>query len=169
MTKNLNIEIAYKQLFTLIILVTLSLFGGITKAQNITPDVANAYCYKFGDNGSFIDMLIGETAITTIRSSSQIITQGFLQPIYLEQPCATPELVYYPNPVVKNITLGALDCDVYVNYIEAYNLFGKEVLVAVAENNMVDLSSIGVGVYILRAYAESGQLLGTVKIIKITV
>jgi hypothetical protein len=42
-------------------------------------------------------------------------------------------------------------------------------LVAEASENIIDLTSIGVGVYMLRVYANDEQLLGTIKIIKITV
>jgi len=139
------------------------------QAQKLSPTVTDAVGYRFSQGGTYVDMSVGELAVTTISASGNVITQGFLQPIKIEQPCATPTLVYYPNPVVRTMTLAATDCDVVVTYIEAYDLFGKEVLVAPATNNEVDLSPIGVGVYLLRAYAEDGQLLGTVKIIKITV
>jgi len=138
-------------------------------AQIVTPAVTDTHSYNYGKNGVFIDMSIGELAITTLTSSSQIITQGFLQPISIEQPCDIPELVYYPNPVRDKITIEATDCDVSVAYIIAYDLFGKLVLEADASENTVDLASIGVGVYLIRVFANDAQLLGTLKIIKITV
>ena len=138
------------------------------QAQKLTPTVTDAYGYRFSRQGTYVDMSVGELAVTTIGSAATVITQGFLQPISIEQPCDNPTLVYYPNPVTKTMTLSATDCDVYVNYVEAYDLFGKAVLASPTNNNQVDLSPIGVGVYILRAYAEDGRLIGTVKIIKIT-
>jgi type IX secretion system substrate protein len=138
-------------------------------AQNVTPAVAEAFNYSYGRNGVYVDMSIGELAIATIGSPQNIITQGFLQPIDIEQPCDIPVLVSYPNPVVDKVTIEATECDVYVAYVETYDLFGKSVLVANARENTIDLTSIGVGVYLLRVYANNAQLLGTIKIIKITV
>jgi len=137
-------------------------------AQIVTPAVTDAHSYNYGKNGVFVDMSIGELAITTIASSSQIITQGFLQPINIEYPCDEPELIYYPNPVVDIITIEATECDVHVSYINVYDLFGKLVLVADATENSIDLAPIGVGVYLVRVFANDNQLLGTIKIIKIS-
>ena len=169
MTKNLRAAILFQRARRPLLVMVMIWASCSARAQTVTPTVADLHGYNYRQNGVFIDMSIGELAITTLTASTHIITQGFLQPVSIEQPCATPDLTYYPNPVVNIITLGAIDCDVYVNYIETYDLFGKEVLMTRAENNMVDLSPIGVGVYILRAYAEGGKLIGTVKIIKVTV
>jgi Secretion system C-terminal sorting domain len=169
MTSNLNTVIIL-QYARKCFLVAGILFSFLAlQAQNITPALAEAFNYSYGRNGVYVDMSIGELAITTIGSSKNIITQGFLQPIDIEQPCNIPVLVSYPNPVVDKVTIEAADCDVYVAYVEAYDLFGKSVLVANAKQNMIDLTSIGVGVYLLRVFANNAQLLGTIKIIKITV
>lgn len=138
-------------------------------AQNVSPSMADGSGYHFAKDGVYIDMSVGELAVSTLTISSQVITQGFLQPISIEQPCADPELTYYPNPVVDRMTIAALDCDVHIAYVEAFDVFGKMVLLTESEENVVDLTPIGVGVYFLRAYADGGQLIGTVKIIKTTV
>ena len=157
-------KLAGKLLFAVIML-----FGALfSYAQKVSPSMADGGGYHYAKDGIYIDMSVGELAVSTLTISSQVITQGFLQPISIEQPCAVPELVYYPNPVVDQITLAATDCDVHVNYVEAFDLFGKLVLLVEAEENVVDLTPIGVGVYFLRAYNQGGQLVGTVKIIKTT-
>lgn len=153
----------------LMLVMVMIWFTYSASAQIVSPTVTASHSYNYQKNGVFIDMSIGELAITTLESSSQIITQGFLQPISIEIPCDIPELIYFPNPVVDRITIEASYCDVHVKYIEAYDLFGKSVLVAEASENVIDLTSIGVGVYLLRVYANDEQLLGTIKIIKITV
>ncbi len=137
--------------------------------QQISPAVTDAYLYQFSANGVFIDMSMGEVAVTTIKSPGQIITQGYLQPISIEQPCSSADLIYYPNPVISQITIEASNCDLRLGYVEVYDLFGKIVLIADASNNKIDLSTIGIGVYIIRAYTDNGQLIGNVKIIKTTV
>lgn len=153
----------------LMLVMVMIWFTYSASAQIVSPTVTASHSYNYQKNGVFIDMSIGELAITTLESSSQIITQGFLQPISIEIPCDIPELIYFPNPVVDRITIEASYCDVHVKYIEAYDLFGKSVLVAEASENIIDLTSIGVGVYLLRVYDNDEQLLGTIKIIKITV
>ena len=151
-------------------LVTVVLFSALNlNAQNVTPTVTDGNSYNYSKNGVYVDMSIGELAISTIKTSSQIITQGFLQPISIEQPCAVPTLVYFPNPVETEITINALDCDVIVEYIEVYDTYGKNVLVVTAIENRINLSAIGIGVYILRVYALEGKLLGNLKIVKTTV
>ena len=168
MTKNLVTALLIR-LPGRIVLVTGMLFSSlIASAQNVTPTVTDGNSYNYSKNGIFVDMSIGELAISTIKTSSQIITQGFLQPISIEQPCAEPELVYYPNPVQTDITITAIDCDVKVDYIEVFDTYGKNVLWVTAIENKIDLSPIGVGVYIIRVYAREGQLLGNLKIIKTT-
>ena len=145
------------------------LFASNILAQNISPSVTNTYAYKFTNSGVYVDISIGEVAVKTIKSSNLILTQGYLQPISIDQPCASPSLVYYPNPVVNSITLAASNCDLSLSYVEVNDLFGKKVLTANASNNLVDLTSVGVGIYILRVYDSVGELIGTVKIVKTTV
>ncbi len=168
MTKNLR-KVANSKLAGELLLVLVMLLVALqVSAQKVTPSMAVGGGYHYAKDGIYIDMSVGELAVSTLTISSQVITQGFLQPISIEQPCDVPDLIYYPNPVVDQITLEATDCDVYVHYVEAFDLFGKLTLLVEANENVVDLTPIGVGVYFLRAYNQSGQLIGTVKIIKTT-
>lgn len=168
MTKNLKTT-QLQRLTGKFLLVIGLMFPDFTLiAQNVTPTVTDGNSYNYGKNGVFVDMSIGELAISTIKSTTGIITQGFHQPIYIEQPCVVPELTYFPNPVETEITITALECDINVDYIEVYDMFGKSVLRVAAVENTIDLSPVGVGVYIIRVYANEGHLMGNLKIIKIT-
>jgi hypothetical protein len=169
MTKSLIAAMLFQRASKPLLVMVFILATYSASAQLVSPTVTDSHSYNYHNNGVYIDMSIGELAITTLESSSQIITQGFLQPTSIEQPCDIHELVYYPNPVVDKITIEATYCDVHVKYVEAYDLFGKSVLVADASENTIDLASIGVGVYMLRVFASNAKLLGTIKIIKITV
>lgn len=168
MTKNLIAAILFRPAGKHLLALVMILASFSASAQIVSPTVTDSHSYNYSKNGVFVDMSIGELAITTIESSSQIITQGFLQPINIEYPCDVPELIYYPNPVVDVITIEATECDVHVAYIEAFDLFGKSVLIADATENSIDLAPIGVGVYLVRVFASDNQLLGTIKIIKIS-
>ena len=66
---------------------------------------------------------------------------------------------------VRNL---AVDCDVQIGMVEAVDLFGKSSLIAYPVENFVDLSAIGVGIYILKVFNTSQQLIGSIKIVKIS-
>ena len=101
MTNNLLALRLARPLCKYLFLVSILFCVQSVDAQNIAPNVANAYGYQFERNGVYIDASIGELAVSTLNSASFIVTQGYLQPISIEQPCSNPELVYYPNPVVE--------------------------------------------------------------------
>jgi hypothetical protein len=141
---------------------------GYLAAQFIAPQINSSGNLSYLSPEQYVDMSIGELAITTLEGSDNIITQGFLQPIRIDQPCATPELTYYPNPVVDMMELKAVDCDVQIGMVEAVDLFGKSSLIAYPVENVVDLTAIGVGIYILKVFNTSQQLIGSIKIVKIS-
>jgi hypothetical protein len=156
------------QIIAGIVFISFTILSTAAYAQKVAPEVSFASGYSFSQGDVYIDMSFGEFAVTTIGSSNQIITQGFLQPLNIEIPCSKPEFVYYPNPVVKTITIEALDCDVDLAYVEIFDLLGTTVLTAAPTDNLVDLSSLGVGVYIIRTFNSSMQFLGSIKVVKVT-
>ncbi len=168
LTKNRDHGRLGLQTIARIVIISITILSTSVYAQKVAPEVSFASGYSFAEGDVYIDMSFGEFAITTISSSDQIITQGFLQPFKIELPCATPDLVYYPNPVVKSLTIEALDCEVDLAYVEVFDLLGTTVLTAAPTNNLVDLSSIGVGVYIIRTFNSSMQFLGSIKIVKVS-
>ena len=149
-------------------LMSMLLLMDYTMCQQISPKVNGVGGLAFSSNGLYIDMSIGEFAVSTIQSSENIITQGFLQPISIEQPCSNPEITYYPNPVVDQMNIEAVDCDVTIEMVEVVDLFGKLALLSYPVNNIVDMSPVGVGVYILKLFNGEEQLIGSIKIVKIS-
>lgn len=150
---------------TSLVLITSS----VVRGQHIKPQVLNTAGFTFKADNQYFDMSVGELAITTLSIGQSSITQGFLQPISLFFPCSEVKLIYYPNPVIKEITIIAAGCDLELDYVKAYDMFGKVVLEGATLDNKIDLSNIGVGVYLLRAYNKERQAIGTVKIVKTTV
>ena len=136
------------------------------RAQRLTPEVITAGAFMYSSGNQYIDMAVGELVITTISGGQSVITQGFLQPISLSVPCNEFTLVYYPNPVQNELTIESSGCDLVLDFVEAYDLFGKIVLSGTTIDNKIDLSNIGVGVYLLRAYAKDHREIGSFKIIK---
>jgi hypothetical protein len=60
-------------------------------------------------------------------------------------------------------------CDIDVASVKTYDLFGKLVYVGKPVDNQINFSSIGVGVYLVRAFNENDRVVGVVKIIKSTI
>lgn len=142
-------------------------FTGFGQGQQIKSSVLGTSGAFFKGNTSFIDEVVGEAAVTTIRNEGVIITQGFLQPIELKIPCLDEPLLAFPNPASDRLTLSSEGCDLVVDHVVAFDLFGRRVLDHPVLENDLDLTGLGIGVYLIRAMSNSDQLVGTVKIVKI--
>ncbi len=138
-------------------------------AQQVSSSVLNGFGGSASIQGQTYDSSLGELAISTIQAGGYIITQGFLQPIDLKVACGDVVLKSFPNPVVSEITIFAEGCDVEVASVKTYDLFGKLVHEGNTMNNKISFSSIGVGVYLVRAYTKNNQVVGVVKILKTTI
>jgi len=137
--------------------------------QKVSSSVLNSFGMSIEIQGKTFDASIGELAVSTIGAGGYIITQGFLQPIDLKIPCSDAVLKSYPNPVLSDITIFAEGCDVEVATTKTYDLFGKLVHQGTPINNKINFSSIGVGVYLVRAYNTNDKVIGVVKILKSTI
>lgn len=140
-----------------------------SSAQQIEPFVMNGYGTSLINKNQTYGSSIGEMATSTISANGFTITQGFLQPISLKIPCDEVVLQAFPNPVIKEMSIFAEGCDIEVASIKAYDLFGKLVLEGRIVNNLINFSSIGVGVYLVRAYNTQEQEVGVVKVLKSTI
>jgi hypothetical protein len=142
-------------------------FQGVVYAQVVTPSVVNTNGFsKVLENG-FITISVGESAVQTLNGVQGIITQGFLQPEF-EPPCSDFELDYFPNPVSDILTIRDTACGRIINRIEVYDLLGNLVLLIKLVNREADLRLLGNGIFIVRCYSISDNVLGTFKIVKVT-
>lgn len=153
----------------IMVIVLLFLFTTNASAQKISAQVFNGWGGSVFLNNKTFDGSVGEAGVITLKAGGYTITQGFLQPIDLKLPCGEIVLRTFPNPVVSGMQIYAEGCDVEVSSVQAYDLFGKLVYEGVPLENKVDLSEIGVGVYMVRALNANDHLLGVVKIIKTTI
>ena len=156
---------------TLILVGIIVFFFAGTKAnsQQIESYVIDNFGASLTINETTFDATIGEIATTTLTGTNYTITQGLLQPIDLKIPCGDVVLKAFPNPVTVGIKIYAEGCDVEIDNIKTYDLFGKLVYEGRPVNNQINFSSIGVGVYLVRAYNINNQVVGVVKIIKSTI
>jgi len=160
-----KIKSIYWLLFSTIILVSISITKG--HSQAVKPNVINTAGFMKNVADGFISISIGEFAVKTLEGTSLIITQGFLQP-ETELPCSNFELDYFPNPVTDFITIRDAECGLPIHDVEVIDLFGKSLFRTTLTNRRADFRSLGVGIFIIRAFSESGSILGTFKIVKIT-
>lgn len=149
--------------------VILFFFSVGAKAQKVSAEVFNGWGKTFKVSSHTYDGSIGESSITTLKAGGYVITQGFLQPIDLKVPCGNVVLKTFPNPVLSELKIYAEGCDVEVAIVQAYDLFGKLVYQGEPLKNEIDLSGIGVGVYLIRAFDSNENVLGVVKVLKTTI
>jgi type IX secretion system substrate protein len=138
-------------------------------AQYVSSQVLNGFGTTIITKSQTFDSSVGELASTTIAAGGYVITQGFLQPIDLKIPCKDSRLQAYPNPVLVEMTIFAEGCDIEVASFKTYDLFGKLVFEGSPVNNKINFSTVGVGVYFVRAFNVSKQEVGVVKILKSTI
>ena len=134
--------------------------------QRITPVVINFSGDSYVGSFSVVSMSLGEVAVTTLVGGSGVVTQGFLQP-EVDVPCRDFQLDYYPNPVTDNLTLRDTECNQLIRYIEVIDMQGRLVERLVLQNRQADLAVIMNGVYLVKAFGYSENLVGTFRIAKV--
>lgn len=136
-------------------------------AQPDTPSVFNTGGFELSVDNSSITISIGETAITTITSSSALITQGYLQPIDRE-PCNNVTFTYYPNPAKDFLNIEVLGCDDEIASVQIIDLWGRTITnVNSLKDNQVFLGDLSQGLYVLKVLLKGGTR-GSFSAVKVT-
>src|SRR6478735_10244421 len=113
-------------------------------AQGVSPSVTNIAGFDMTMNDFVVTVSIGEPAITTLASSTNYVTQGFLQPEIL--PCPDFNISYYPNPAKDYITIEALGCDVQIQSFQIIDIWGRVLTTTKpAKDNKVNLTGLSQG------------------------
>lgn len=123
-----------------------------------------------------IDFTFGETFTSTFTSSTNVITQGFEQPIkkklIIVEPIATIDEMgkydfsAYPNPFNNEITieLSNLD-DLYITiYDNSGRMVYNQALISIATT--LDLSNLAVGNYQIKLFTKQNEFIGRIPVIK---
>lgn len=132
--------------------------------QSIAPTVNNLASLELTSSNTLYTASIGETAVTTITSGNHTITQGFLQPEIL--PCIDLTFNYYPNPAQDIITVEALGCEIQIETLQIYDLWGRHLTTARAtRNNQLNLGDLAQGMYYVKV-TLSNQLTYSLTVIK---
>lgn len=134
-------------------------------SQPVTPRVTNMAGFDMAMNNFVVTVSIGEPAVTTLASSTNYVTQGFLQPEIL--PCADNSISYYPNPAKDEITIEAFGCEVQIQAFQIIDIWGRLVTTAKpAKDNKVNLAGLSQGVYIIRVILNNNTV-NNINIVKL--
>jgi hypothetical protein len=149
-----------------------------TQAQSLTPQVI-ASAGNYFDNGTVsLSWTLGEPAIETYTSGSNILTQGFHQPELLTVGIATvlPRNTFmniYPNPTLHNVTFDLKYFDNAVINIDIINNLGQvvssqniDVKKEQLSSHVLNMSHLASGMYQIRV-TDKGQLVNNYKINKV--
>src|SRR6478736_8673852 len=142
--------------------LVIPLFG---VAQGMMPSVTNLSGFDGTASSFTITSSIGEPVITTLTTDELIVTQGFLQPEIL--PCINVEFSYYPNPAIDEITVAAFGCEVQIESIQLFDLWGRLLPgIALGKNNKVKLRDLSQGIYLMQVFLTNGTS-HAIKILKV--
>jgi hypothetical protein len=134
-------------------------------AQGMMPSVTNLSGFDATVNSFTITSSIGEPVITTLTTQDVIVTQGFLQPETL--PCLNIEFSYYPNPATEEVTVEAHGCEVQIESIQLFDLWGRLMPgIALGKNSKVKLNGLSQGVYLMQVFLTNGTS-HAIKILKV--
>ncbi len=134
-------------------------------SQDMMPAVVNLSGFDATINNQLVTSSVGEPLITTLLSEDIILTQGFLQPEIL--PCLNVEFSYYPNPAPEEITLEVSGCEVQIESIQLFDLWGRLIpSVKLGKNNKIKLHGLSQGLYLIEVQLSNGAS-HAIKIIKV--
>jgi hypothetical protein len=144
-------------------------------AQKIDPQVLSTAGTRFQGSTINIDWTLGEFAITTIKGSANIITQGFHQPNYvitkLNDLTDNPGIIsVYPNPTSDLIQIKMTFDKVRLVQARLMDIHGKLIWNNQFKGQRIDetssLKDLSNGIYILNFFIDDNQSTQAFKISK---
>lgn len=140
----------------------------ISDAQILAPTVVNSAGGIAQNSSINVEWSLGELAVNSLASPSNLLTQGFLQPIVtivgITDLFESEQLAVFPNPVVDWLNIQG---DIReVKTIRVYNALGGMVM-EVAFSALLDLSQLGAGHYVVCLFNPQNQRCYAFKINKI--
>lgn len=151
---------------TVFILVILFFFLSVRAQSNV--GMVNPAGFTLQNDSIVASVSIGEHLIQTIRSSSLLITQGFLQtdpettqlqPVFLSgnRPAV------YPNPFDKQLQISS---SVKYSTYCLYDVYGK-LIESDVYNSILNLEHLNASTYLLVLYSDNLQVFHSFKIVKL--
>jgi len=159
-----------------IIVFTLFAISFSSFGQKLTPTVVSSGGSYFSAGGYTLSATIGEIAVTTLKSGSLTLTQGFQQPYdigtSIKETGLDWSITAYPNPVSEFLNIRFDLTDPIDLNVEIVDISGRKHLIRelyyVTPGEIVtfDMSGFVRGVYLVRIYTPDWRVQKTYKIQK---
>ena len=144
------------------------LFVRIIEAQNLSPTVVNSAGGVISNSSNSLEWSLGELAVSTLTSTNNLLTQGFLQPtttiVGTEAPFEESRFSAFPNPVSDWLILQTDIPD--IETVQVHDVLGRLVLQSTFQQN-IDVHQLNSGIYIVSLFSNQARLLHSFKINKI--
>ncbi|EAQ40562.3 T9SS type A sorting domain-containing protein [Polaribacter sp. MED152] len=134
-------------------------FSSITNETNKTLVITNA---NQQDAGSYY-CKVSNTVITNLDIDTETITLNFDAALSTEDNSLINEISLYPNPV-SGILQIKISNDISIEEVEVFNTIGKKVRVFHKPKDIINLTSLSKGIYIINMITEKGKV--TKRIVK---
>jgi hypothetical protein len=144
------------------LLISVIIFSSfVAKAQKIEQQIINSTGSVFSNNGISVSFSVGEPCISTLLSTGNNVTQGFIQPIKSDVPTALKEYIHlddnfmlYPNPTEGSINLTINDG---ITILKRIDNDGRLLLSKMPNSNSIDISTLSDGIYWIRPISDDKQ------------
>lgn len=155
--------------FFLVIVLIACMSNLKTYAQSTIQALNPGYTDKTLSTTNFLSSTIGEPFINTISIKSNVLTNGFLQPLGLyflkAKGDSLPCLIWKVWPVPANNFVGVYiskpkDCDANNLHLFIYDIFGRKIFerLQLEGSNLIDLSSVSNGTYLFVLYGGNKHI-----------
>ncbi|MDZ4758408.1 MAG: T9SS type A sorting domain-containing protein [Bacteroidota bacterium] len=144
-------------------------FISLSSYSQNSPQVINTSGNYFFDINYLFEVSIGEPLIETFSNKSNILTQGFLQPLQPQASAITKAtegvfLSCYPNPFVDKIYFQSNN---KLGLVQIFDMSGMLIISDYIIENNINLSWLSAGLYYLRLFDNFNMPIATLKICKL--
>ena len=141
----------------------------ISYAQSTSQASNPGYSDKILSSSNILSSTIGEPFVNTLSNKTNVLTNGFLQPLGLYFLKATgdslPCLSWKVWPVPANNFVGVYiskpkDCNANNLYLFVYDIIGKKIFerIQLEGSNLIDLSTVSNGTYLFVLYGGNKHI-----------
>lgn len=161
--------LTYMKHWVAIFTVIVCLFDHQSHAQSTNKALNPGYTDKALSTTNFLSSTIGEPFINTFSNKTNVLTNGFLQPLglyFLKAPGdSLPCLSWKVWPVPANKFVGVYiskpkDCDANNLHLVVYDIIGRKLFehIQIEGSNLIDLSSVSSGTYLFVLYGGNKHI-----------
>ncbi|HMQ00533.1 MAG TPA: T9SS type A sorting domain-containing protein, partial [Cyclobacteriaceae bacterium] len=113
--------------------------------------------FDFSSDEENYNFIIGSTFTKNLQIGNVMLSPGFANTFFA--PCLEGKMNYYPNPASDKITIRYDGCNERIFRLDLIDAYGKQVAsFHPPQSEMYDLTGIGSGVLIVRAFLSNGEI-----------